>query len=180
MKFLFRALDRVWSAACISVFRAFDMAEGSGHVVSRNLANVQVERSNQANLLVENDAFDRHAHARVSNLYVNQYYCCNAARFACLSRTHKWRKKKKKERKKEWKNIFLLVTCFFLYFDEIINPCSRFPLVYLPFLIHHNVNIEFRWISKDINFEDARGHLMYTRYSRIFLIRKHNLTIIFQ
>ena len=112
MKFLFRALDRVWSAACISVFRAFDMAEGSGHVVSRNLANVQVERSNQANLLVENDAFDRHAHARVSNLYVNQYYCCNAARFACLSRTHKWREKKKKRKKEKMEKY--LSSCYLL------------------------------------------------------------------
>lgn len=139
MKFLFRAR---WSlVSYISVFRAFDMAEGSGHVVSRNLANVQVERSNQANLLVENDAFDRHVHARVSSLCVNQYYCVTLhASHVYLAPINERKKKKKGKNGK----IFFFLQRLFLYFDEIINPCSRFPLVYLPFLTYHNVNIEFR------------------------------------
>lgn len=70
---------------------------------------------------------------------------CNPARFACLSRTHKWKEKEKKKKGKNGK-IFFFLQRLFLYFDEIINPCSRFPLVYLPFLTYHNVNIEFRWI----------------------------------
>lgn len=162
------------------------MAEGSGHVVSRNLANVQVERSNQANLLVENDAFDRHVHARVSSLCVNQYYCVTPHASHVYLAPINERKKKKKKKRKEWKNIFLLATPLPLLrrnHKSLFTISAR--LSSFSYVSQRKYWISMNMISKDINFENARGYLTYIRYSRFVSYKnishkKHNLTIIFQ
>lgn len=110
---------------------------------------------------------------------------CNPARFACLSRTHKWKKKKKKKRK-EWKNIFLLATPLPLLrrnHKSLFTISAR--LSSFSYVSQRKYWISMNMISKDINFENARGYLTYIRYSRFVSYKnishkKHNLTIIFQ
>lgn len=115
------------------------MAEGSGHVVSRNLANVQVERSNQANLLIGNDAFDRHARARVSDLCVNQYCCVACVYLAPIN-------EEEKEKKTRNGKIFffsLLLPLILRRNHKSLFTISALSFIFL-FFMYGNVNIEFR------------------------------------